>query len=478
MTTLVTAAAAVIGYVAAILTITAGIDLREAATFHDAPAQVAAFRQALDRGDAAQAHDIHLWFDEHAPSGSQSRSSVSLASGAAAHGEFDLARRSIGDVEPKIAEDVQTLDEESSASWGRALPWLVIGAILTAVVLVLRHRRRAAAADAVEVVTRYVPPRPWWRRPVFLVVNGIGNTLLLAGFLGVVTAVWTLFRAPIPLTVRGLILVGAIIALPAAYFILRYSRPRAARGAAQALRADWRKPVLYLRGFGDDPDAAIVEQLPGAWLTGMVRAQSREEELIGALNSLGPVIAVGRPGERLPHLGAARLYLPGDDWQSGVLRLMELSQFIVLRLGDGEGVWWEVDQARATQPPGKLILLIPSGRPDLAARLDDHLPVPVKLTEYDITSNTWTSAVVAFEQDWTPLIRVVGPIPGERSGPRGTVGFHVGHALQAALQSIGTRRRALDVRTNSQLVATYGKVLLAVPVLALVGYFLRLVFLW
>jgi hypothetical protein len=471
---LVTAAAAVVGYVAALLAINAGIDSREAGAFHDAPAQVAAFRQAVERGDADRARDVGLWFDEHAQPGSGSRASISLASSAAEDGEFDLARRFADDVDAEVEEDVQALDEESASSWGRATPWLVAGAILAAAALVLRHRRRAANAEVVELVSQYVPPRPWWRRPVFLVVSAIGYTLMVSGFFAVVAAT----RATeLPWAAKGFFLAGGVVALPVAYFVLKYSRPRAVRGAAQALRADWRRPVLYLRGFGDDPDAAVVDELPGTLWTGLVSIHSREEHLIGALGAFGPVVAVGRPGEQLPHLGAARFYLPGDDWQSGVLRLMELSQLIVLRLGEGEGVWWEVDQARATQPPGKLVLLIPGDRPHLAERLDAHLPIPVRLTEADTMPGRWTSAVVVFDQDWTPHVQAVGPFPGEKN-KYGAAVFYVARAVQAALRKIGVRRRGMGLRINSHLLAVYGKVLLLVPAFVLVVMSLRLVFLW
>lgn len=469
-TRLVTAIAAVVAYVALLLAITAGIDLRERNAFHDAPAQYAAFVAALDRGDADGTRAAASWFYEHG-FGRKAEVSISLGASAADEGNADLARRFTDDVAEKIVQDQQALDDRSAQAWGRALPWLVAGALLTAAALFLRHRRRKANAEVVELVLQHVPPRPWWRRPVFLVVNAIGYTFLVAGFLAVAAAT----RAyELPWAARGLFLVGGIAALPIAYYVLRYSRPRAARSAAQVLRNDWRAPVLYLRGFGDDQDAAAVDELPGALSAGVLSIHSREEHLINALGAFGPVVAVGRPGERLPHLGAARFYLPGDDWQTGVLKLMELSQLIVLRLGDGDGVWWEVDQARATQPPGKLVLLVPGDRPDLAERLDDHLPVPA---EAPTVPGKWTSAVVVFAQDWTPRVQPVGPLPGDKKLP-GSAVFYVAQAIQLALRQVGTRKRALGPRTNSHLLAVYGKVLLLVPVLALVVYFLRFVFLW
>ncbi|MET8762383.1 hypothetical protein [Lentzea sp. NPDC004782] len=470
-TRLVTAIAAVVVYVALLLAITAGIDLRESNAFHDAPAQYAAFVAALDRADANGTRAAADWFYEHGSFRSKAEVSISLGAGAADEGNADLARRFTDDVAEKIVQDQRMFDDRAADAWGRALPWLVAGTLLTAAALVLRHRRRKANAEVVDLVLQYVPPRPWWRRPVFLVVNAVGYTFLVVGFLAVVAAT----RAyELPWAARGLILVGGIAALPIAYYVLRHSRPRAARSAAQALRNDWRAPVLYLRGFGDDQDAAVVDELPGALSAGLLSIHSREEHLIGALGAFGPVVAVGRPGEPLPHLGAARFYLPGDDWQTGVLKLMGLSQLIVLRLGDGDGVWWEVDQARATQPPGKLVLLIPGDRPDLAERLDAHLPVPA---EAPTVPGKWTSAVVVFAQDRTPRVQPVGPLPGDKKLP-GSAVFYVAQAIQLALQQTGARKRALGPRTNSHLLAVYGKVLLLAPAVFLVVHFLRLVFLW
>ncbi|WP_346133724.1 hypothetical protein [Lentzea roselyniae] len=245
MARLVTAAAAVVGYVALILAITAGQDLRERNAFREAPAQYAAFVAALNTGSTTDLRAVASWFRKHSPSTSTAAASISLGASAAEDGDLDLARRYTDDVAAKIEQDQQALDRTTSEAWSRAVPWLlVIGTLLTAAALVLRHRRRAANAEVVELVLQYVPPKPRWRRPVFLVVSGIGHTLLVCGFLAVVAAT----RAnDLPWAARGFLLAGGVAALPVACFVLRHSRPRAARGAAQALRADWRKPVLPAR---------------------------------------------------------------------------------------------------------------------------------------------------------------------------------------------------------------------------------------
>ena len=56
---------------------------------------------------------------------------------------------------------------------------------------------------------------------------------------------------------------------------------------------------------------------------------------------VGPVIAIGKPGERLPQLGAARLYVDDDHWRDTIDDLMAESALVVVRAGDTPNLWWE-----------------------------------------------------------------------------------------------------------------------------------------
>ncbi len=98
---------------------------------------------------------------------------------------------------------------------------------------------------------------------------------------------------------------------------------------------------------------------------------------------------------------------------------MELSQLIVLRLGLGEGLWWEVQQARATQPARKLVLLAPGGLPKVMQRLDEHLPSLPMFAEV-AGDDPWTGAVLTFDPEWTPRVHPVGPSPLAKP-PRGAL---------------------------------------------------------
>ncbi|WP_331769180.1 hypothetical protein OG948_35875 (plasmid) [Embleya sp. NBC_00888] len=224
-----------------------------------------------------------------------------------------------------------------------ALWWVLAAGVLAVPALWLRRRRRMRTVELVELVERFAPRQPRWRRPVFLAASGVGYALFAAGSIAAGMAQRS--DSKMPVAAQALLLPAGLAALGAGFLTLRYSRPRSARGAARALLVDGREPVLYLRSFADDPISARVDD--GVALN----IHSRDEQLAGALGAFGPVIAVGRPGEPLPLLGAARFYLPLDDWKPVILRLMELSRLIVLRVGLGEGLWWEVDQALATPVP-------------------------------------------------------------------------------------------------------------------------------
>ena len=81
--------------------------------------------------------------------------------------------------------------------------------------------------------------------------------------------------------------------------------------AAQLLASDPRRPVVYLRSF--EADSEIVLRPDGFWkkaatvLFDYAVTFSPEQELAEIVNRVGPVIAIGKPGEPLPELGAATL---------------------------------------------------------------------------------------------------------------------------------------------------------------------------
>jgi len=131
--------------------------------------------------------------------------------------------------------------------------------------------------------------------------------------------------------------------------------------AKELLEQEERAPLLYLRSFS-------LEGMAKRTLLGMDvgryidwdQHSHFESQLKGALESIGPLIAFGKPGEKLEWAGAFRFYLaPNEDWQPQILKLFEVSRFVIIRLGLTTGVEWEIQSAVRYLNPEKLILAMP-----------------------------------------------------------------------------------------------------------------------
>ncbi|MFI7006827.1 transferase [Streptomyces sp. NPDC050145] len=470
-------------YVALHLAISAGLALRDEHRFRGATEQAAAVTAAVDRyagGDAsarAEVRAVEAWFKKNAPAGA-SRATASAVAAGVERGQVPRARERVAGLAPDVRRDQVALDRRVDASRTTALYWAVPAALLIGPALWLRRRRRAGAAEVVGVVNRFAARQPRWRRPVFLLATTVGYLLLAAGALAVGTAQRR--GGEMPPTDYLLLLFGGLASVGAGVLLLRYTRPRSARGAREALLADGRRPVLYLRSFADDATAARVDD--SAFFA---RLHSREEQFTAALGAIGPVIAVGVPGESLPRLGAARFYLPRDDWQPTIQRLMELSQLIVLRLGVGDGLWWEAEEARRSQPGPKLVLLASGDLPEMAQRLHVSLPPLPEAMAVD----PWTGTVVTFTEGWQVKVTPVGPRPRPKAPRRALVrrgvdavrtfwtasimhtpAHHLARATRDALAEEGPRRRTMPWRATFAAQTALWTGFTLVTVLLLLGW--------
>ncbi|WP_203996547.1 hypothetical protein [Virgisporangium aurantiacum] len=192
---------------------------------------------------------------------------------------------------------------------------------------------------------------------------------------------------------------GFLTVVGAAFSAL--GRRHLAAGAEALMRRDERPPVLYLRPFTLDPVAGEVRVRQPF----MSRGHTEEEEIVDAFAAIGPVIAIGRPGEELPPTGAARMYVSMADWQRVVLDLMARARLVVLGGAYGEGFLWELRHAVARVPPSALVLLIPfepgpyeefrrMAGPLFPRSLPDYPPLRARV-QRQITG------VVYFADDWT-----------------------------------------------------------------------------
>jgi hypothetical protein len=115
-------------------------------------------------------------------------------------------------------------------------------------------------------------------------------------------------------------------------------------------------PVLLLRSFTDD----VAGIPPNMLIPRLVRRRKRLEEMIGEqLTSAGPFVAIGRPGERLPQLGASRLYVGDSEWQAVVQSYIAQSDLIIVIAGKTHWVQWELANVLRQDRIAGLLIVFP-----------------------------------------------------------------------------------------------------------------------
>jgi hypothetical protein len=115
-------------------------------------------------------------------------------------------------------------------------------------------------------------------------------------------------------------------------------------------------PVLLLRSFTDD----VAGIPPNMLIPRLVRRRKRLEETIGEqLTGAGPFVAIGRPGERLPQLGASRLYLGDSEWQAVVESYIARSDLIIVIAGKTQWVQWELANVLKQDRIAALLIVFP-----------------------------------------------------------------------------------------------------------------------
>lgn len=151
-------------------------------------------------------------------------------------------------------------------------------------------------------------------------------------------------------------------------FLNRYGRRLAARGAEEVEQDDSRTPVILLRSFADDKlgscfDSRLPACIPNFTGSALSREQvSFEQVVVEEFAKSGPVVAIGRPGETLPPLGAARTWVAHAEWQARVAHYLQRCRFVVMIVGTikGEdGLAWELRQVLDRVPPEKIIFVVP-----------------------------------------------------------------------------------------------------------------------
>jgi hypothetical protein len=137
----------------------------------------------------------------------------------------------------------------------------------------------------------------------------------------------------------------------------RFGKKIAQPSAKDILQKDCRKPIIYLRTF--DADSTTSEFGTSIRIESL---ETEEEAIVKALNEIGPVIAIGRPKEILPSIGASRFYVTDNNWKAAIDILTNESNLVIIRLGSSCGLLWELKHTSELFYQGKLqvIFIVPN----------------------------------------------------------------------------------------------------------------------
>jgi uncharacterized RDD family membrane protein YckC len=222
--------------------------------------------------------------------------------------------------------------------------------------------------------------------------------------------------------------------------LLRLGKRHRARGAVDVLANDPRPPVLYLRSFGADERAAkSVGRAISIRGVEFTVPTTEEEQIAQVASRIGPLVAIGRPNEELPTLGAARMYLADDQWQARVLDMIARSSIILMRAGMTQGFWWEVEQVVRHNRPDRLVWLVPYSENNFrtfAQRVNAILPKPLPENPGPVTKQVGSLyGWIWFERDWTP--HVERPLTSDLLGKGAPVACLLHRALSPVFRQIG-----------------------------------------
>jgi hypothetical protein len=145
---------------------------------------------------------------------------------------------------------------------------------------------------------------------------------------------------------------------------------------AQALNSK-EAPIIFLRPFLTD-----VQPIPPPdFLSFFLRRRWYPEEVFAGEVQSYPLLAIASPRSRLPSIGAAKIYVAESHWQIVVYELCRNANFILLRVGDTEGIRWEIEMLAEQVQRGIGVALLFCGPKGEPITLDDYRSFVAALPE-------------------------------------------------------------------------------------------------
>jgi hypothetical protein len=149
------------------------------------------------------------------------------------------------------------------------------------------------------------------------------------------------------------------------------------------------QPVLYLRSFASDQRFADAEEAMADYV----------------FSGHAPFIAIGKPGDKLPPLGASRVYVDHNEWQNAVMQHLDRAQLVIILIGSTPGLGWELTECRQRIDPRRLLILVSANRTDyesfssVAKNASIELPAISQLGNFAAGG---LIGLVKFDKQWGP----------------------------------------------------------------------------
>jgi hypothetical protein len=139
-----------------------------------------------------------------------------------------------------------------------------------------------------------------------------------------------------------------------------------------------------------------------------VFAETLEARVLSQLVSFGPIIAIGRPGEFKPPVGAMRFYVSHEIWRNTVEELVPECQLIVWTTGITEGLHWEIKHLLHIVQPFKLLVCVDMQFTERSQDARETKWSSFRAAFRDVFPRPLPEKIgnvfyFAFKEDWTPI---------------------------------------------------------------------------
>ena len=139
--------------------------------------------------------------------------------------------------------------------------------------------------------------------------------------------------------------------------------------------------MLYLRSFGDDKLRVVSPRLERRGLERFSwrRTELFEDVIARALSTIGPVVAIARPGTGQRDLGAARDSIVVEDWLAAVKSYMNESVLVAVVMASSEGLVRELETLGELGMLDRVCVFAPPLESD---EIDERLSVLVRRASF------------------------------------------------------------------------------------------------